>query len=85
MIVSEQERELFRQQAALESLSLSAWIRKAALEQLTEYQRSTALNSVESLEAFFAECDRYESGREPDWSEHLDVINRSRGSGDSAT
>lgn len=85
VILNEQERELFRQQAMLEGLSLSAWIREAALVHLAARQRNAALNSVEALEAFFTECDRYERGREPDWTEHLQVINRSLGSGDSST
>ncbi len=37
--------------------------------------------SAEELEAFFRECDAIASPeREPDWEEHLEVINQSRAS-----
>ena len=42
--------------------------------------------SAEELAAFFRECDAIPGpDREPDWEEHLEVINRSRESGTSGT
>lgn len=35
----------------------------------------------DDLEDFFASCDAREEGTEPDWEEHLQVIERSRRSG----
>lgn len=34
--------------------------------------------SGQELEAFFARCDERERGREPEWEQHLEVINRFR-------
>ena len=39
------------------------------------------LGTAESLEAFFVECDAWETGREPDWESHRDVIERSISTG----
>lgn len=42
--------------------------------------------SAEELAAFFRECDAIAGpDREPDWEEHLEVINQSRASGASGT
>ena len=42
--------------------------------------------SAEELQAFFRACDATAGlEREPDWEEHLEVINRSRESGTSGT
>jgi hypothetical protein len=37
--------------------------------------------SQEDLDALFAACDAREEGTEPDWEEHLAMIERSKGSG----
>lgn len=39
----------------------------------------------DGLEDFFASCDTQEEGAEPDWEEHLQVIERSRQSGLAAS
>jgi hypothetical protein len=36
---------------------------------------------MEELRSFFSECDRRETGTEPDWEQHVRVIERSRRSG----
>ena len=48
-------------------------------------ERRRGFQSVEGLDAFFASCDERELGREPDWEQHLEVINRPKDSGLSAT
>lgn len=80
VIVDEAEREAFRAQATAEGASLSEWLRDAGRERLARRQPSQ-LRNEEALRAFFSACDERESGREPDWDEHLRVIERSRGEG----
>lgn len=45
----------------------------------------TLIATKEELENFFASCDAQEEGVEPDWEEHLKVIERSKLSGASET
>lgn len=80
VIVDEHEREAFRAQASAEGRSLSEWLREAGRERL-ERQRPEQLRTPEDLRRFFAACDERESGREPDWDEHLAVMGRSRAEG----
>lgn len=78
VVLSERERELFRRQAKAEGLSLSAWFKRAAYERLAGSRATRGFGSAEDLQAFFERCDQREKGREPDWEEHLEVIERSR-------
>ncbi len=81
VVLGEDERELFRRQAAAEGLSLSAWLRQAGRDRLSAERKAAMLDSVQALRAFFEECDQREEGWEPDWQEHLDVMAQSRGQG----
>jgi hypothetical protein len=85
VILPEPDWELFRRQAAREGLSLSAWFREAARERLKKSHTGPSIQSVEDLRAFFEACDERELGQEPDWDEHLEVISRSKRTGDSGT
>ncbi len=82
--IDESERERFRQQAEREGKSLAAWLRQAGREKLVAAERARPLDTLEELQAFFAECDGRESGSEPDWEEHRRVIETSIRSGPSA-
>lgn len=84
VLMDEHEREDFRRQAAAEGLSLSAWLRAAGRAR-SHRAGPDALRSVEDLRGFFAERVASEHGREPDWEEHREVIERSRRSGDTGT
>ncbi len=84
VLLEEGEQEHFRQQAEREGLSLSAWLRQAAQERLRS-RRGRRLSTQRDLRDFFRAVDAREKGREPDWDEHLAVIERSRASGGSAT
>jgi hypothetical protein len=84
VVMDEIEREAFRRAALREGLSLSDWLRRAARDRLAAAAPPT-LSSTEDLRAFFAEIDARESGREPDWREHLEVIQESRASGRTST
>lgn len=71
------EREAFRARARAEGRSLSQWLRDAARARLLDAE-AAVLRTPEDLEAFFAECDAHEEGREPDWHEHVAVMADSR-------
>jgi hypothetical protein len=84
VLLDEGEQEHFRQQAEREGMSLSAWLRQAGQERLRS-RRGRRLSTLRDLRDFFRAIDVREKGREPDWEEHLAVINRSRSSGQSGT
>ncbi|MBI3927770.1 MAG: antitoxin [Armatimonadetes bacterium] len=83
-MLDEEERERFRQQAAREGMSLSAWMRAAAQEKVAA-QAGQRIRTVDDLREFFGCCDRREQGIETDWDEHLQVIDASRASGAAPT
>jgi hypothetical protein len=80
VVLEDRELEGFRARASAEGRSLSDWLRNAARESL-ERDRPPRLSSVDDLADFFRACDKRESGREPDWTEHMTVAARSRGQG----
>ena len=85
-VVPDEERDLFVRQARKEGMTLSAWLRTAAYQRLAEQQRSQPFESPADLEEFFRLCDALEGPRrEPDWEEHLGVIEESRKQGTSST
>ncbi len=79
IVVDAGEKERFRRQAAREGKTLSEWLREAAAEKVAAAREGRALDTVESLTAFFDACDAREAGHghEPDWEEHRRVIERS--------
>jgi len=77
VIVDKQEREQFQRCSRREGLSLSAWLRAAALDRINTESKQK-MKSVNDLATFFKECDRRESGREPDWEDHLIVMQGSQ-------
>lgn len=82
VVVDERERAAFRRQAQTEGRSLSAWLREAGRERLRESQRRTCFDDRASLDAFFDRCDQLDGPAvEPEWSEHLQVIDESRRQG----
>lgn len=85
VVLSEHERDLFRRQAKADGLSLSAWLKRAGHDRLSAADVTGEFKSVEDLQTFFTRCDRLEQGREPDWGQHLEVIDRSKATGFSGT
>jgi hypothetical protein len=86
VVLDEEEREELRRAARRAGTSLSAWLREAGRARLAREESALGLDSLEDLDAFFAECDRREGqGREPDWPQHREVIAASRGSGAAST
>ena len=81
VLLNGHERELFRQQARADGLSLSGWLKQAGYERLSMARARRGFKTAEDLDAFFTRCDQRERGREPDWEQHLEVINRSKDAG----
>lgn len=82
LVVPDADKDRFVHQARREGMSLSAWLRAAAYERLEKYRNYRKFQSVEELREFWERCDaRCESLPEPDWEEHLAVINESKLSG----
>jgi len=79
VVVDELEREAFRSAAAREGLALSDWLRRAARDRL-QAAAQVKLRSGDELRTFFEDCRRRERGKEPDWEEHLTVIEESKAS-----
>ncbi len=86
LVVPDEDHARFARQARREGLSLSAWLRCAAEERLERRSGADRFESVADLEAFFARCDALDGPDvEPDWEEHLAVIERSRSRGSTDT
>ena len=80
LIISDQDRERFARQARREGMTFSAWLRAAAQARVEEQRRR--FSSLDELEEFFRWCDALDGPEiEPEWSEHLEVIGRSRAAG----
>jgi len=79
LVISDDDRDRFIYQARREGMTLSAWLRSAARERLERARRARSFESLEDVEEFFRASDAAAGpGPEPDWKEHLDVIDRSR-------
>ena len=86
VLLTEEEREAFRREAEKEGQSLSGWLRERGMRQLEESDRKRrTIATSAGLRKFFAGCDRREKEREPDWDEHLRVMDSSRRRGRSDT
>lgn len=85
IVVDREEKERYRRVAARRGLTLSEWLRQAALEKAEQSEHETGLDDVDALRAFFEVCERREKGDEPDWDEHLRVIHGSQQSGAAPT
>lgn len=80
LIIPDQDRERFARQAKREGMTFSAWLRAAAQARVEERRRQ--FSSSDELEEFFRWCDALDGPEtEPEWSEHLEVIGRSRAAG----
>ena len=86
LVMADEDRERFVEQARREGMSLSAWLRAAARERLAMRRRVKLFETPEDVEEFFRSCASLEGPEsEPDWDEHLAVINESRGKGAART
>ncbi len=86
LIIPDEDRDRFVHQARLEGMTFSAWLRTAARMRLEDSQRANAFRSPARLEEFFRACDGLDGPeQEPDWEEHLETINASRGHSSSVS
>ena len=86
LVMPDADRDRFVNQARREGMSLSAWLRAAARERLETRQSVKLFESPEDVKVFFRSCAALEGPEtEPDWSDHLRVINESRGRGVAVT
>lgn len=77
LVIDEREQDAFRARANAEGMSLSEWLRGAARDRL-ERGNPRTIRDVGELDRFFADQASVESGTEPDWEEHLTVMDASR-------
>ena len=86
LVIPDADRDRFVLQARREGMTLSAWLRAAAHTRLEKCQRVKPFESLEDIEEFFKMCDALEGPEtEPDWEDHLRVINESRAAGATGT
>ena len=86
LVMADEDRERFVEQARREGMSLSAWLRDAARERLAKRQSVKLFETPEDVEEFFRYCASLKGPEtEPDWEEHLAVNNESRGKGIAIT
>ena len=86
LVMSDADRDRFVDEARREGMSLSAWIRAAARERLEARQHDKIFTSEGDYREFFRRCAEIEGPeREPDWDEHLRVMNESRSRGATGT
>ena len=79
LIVPDEDRDRFVQQARMEGMTFSAWLRAAAHERLNQRQSAERFASADDLGRFFRACDtRRGAGVEPDWEEHKRAMEQSR-------
>ena len=79
ILIPDEDRDRLVHQASKEGMTFSAWLRAAAHQRLAAKQRSRPFESAEDIEAFFRQCDALEGPEtEPNWDEHLAVIDESK-------
>ena len=86
LVMPEADRDRFVHQARREGMSLSAWFRAAARDRLEARQRVRAFDSPDDVKEFFRSCAALDGPEtEPEWTEHLRVMNESRRRGVTGT
>ena len=86
LVMPDADRDRFVDQARREGMSFSAWMRAAARERLESRQRVELFKSPEDVREFFRSCAALDGPEtEPDWGEHLRVMNESRAAGVTGT
>jgi hypothetical protein len=85
VLLQAEEKLRLQRQAEREGLSLSAWMRRVALERLAAATGQDRLSSPAQLREFFEGCRAREQGAEPDWELQRALIEDSRRAGSSGT
>lgn len=82
LVIPDADKYRFVHQARREGMSLSAWLRAAARDRLEKGLEFRRFQSEEEVREFLKQChERAGPGREPDWEEHLAVMNESKSRG----
>ena len=82
LIIRDEDKRRYIHQARKEGLTLSAWLRAAADERIERKSRTEPFESIADLKEFLCKCDKLEpDGIEPDWEQHLFVIQDARYNG----
>lgn len=80
--IPEDERERFARQAERQGMTLNAWLISAARKNMPERTAAKPFQSLEELRDFWKWCDTLHDGqREPDWEEHLRIMDLSKRQG----
>ena len=86
LVIPDEDRDRFVHQARREGMTLSAWMRTAAHERLHQRQSEGNFEGTADMEEFFRACDALDGPvQEPEWEEHLALINESRRRGAAGT
>ena len=86
LVMGEEDRERFVEQAKKEGMSLNAWMHAAGMERIKRQRDTEAFRTLEDVEEFFRKCDLLHGReKEPDWEEHLKVLNESKSRGATGT
>lgn len=86
LVIPDDDRDRFVDQARREGMTLSAWLRAAAEARLRQRESTASFRSRSELREFFAACDAEAgAGLEPEWDQHLEVMAASRRGGTSST
>lgn len=78
------EKERYREIAEAQGLNLSAWVRRAVREAAARYGEETKLRTPEDLRRFFDGIDAARDpseGPEPDWEDHLRLVEEGKRGG----
>ena len=89
LVMPDTDKDRYVRQARREGMSLSAWLRAGARDRLTKHgqlakrQKVKRFRTAEDVRAFFERVHALadlenEPEREPDWEEHLAVMNESK-------
>ena len=86
LVMADEDKDRFVDQARREGMSFSAWLRAAARERLAARQRVKLFKTPQDVEEFFRSCASLEGPeKEPDWDEHLRIMSESRSGGAAGT
>ncbi len=84
LVMPDEDRDRYVEQAQREGMSFSAWLRGAARERLEARQSATRFESSAQVREFFKTLEQLDGPEtEPDWSEHLQVMSEAKSRGAS--
>ena len=86
LVIPDDDRVRYGAEARREGVSFSEWLREAARERFERKRRTKPFEPSADLQALWRKCDELEGPeREPDWEEHLKVLDEEMSRGASGT